>query len=133
MLTFGFDGDEANPHFPENYKENFVAYTGTHDNDTVLGWWENASEHAKEFAMETLDFDEDDDISLCFIKAVLASPAARAIIPMQDFLRLGSEGRMNTPGTVGGNWGWRMTEKPADALMKEIKKLNKKAKRGVKN
>lgn len=133
VLTFGFDGDETNPHFPDNYTENFVAYTGTHDNDTVLGWWSKASEEAKEFAMETLDFDEEDDISLSFIKAVLASPAERAIIPMQDFLRLGSEGRMNTPGTVGGNWGWRMTAPATDALKKEIKKLNQKAKRGVKS
>ncbi|MBE5781898.1 MAG: 4-alpha-glucanotransferase [Clostridiales bacterium] len=130
VLTFGFDGDETNPHFPDNYTENYVAYTGTHDNDTVLGWWEKASDRVKEFAMETLEFTEEDDIALCFIEEVLSSPAERAIIPMQDFLRLGSEGRMNTPGTVGHNWGWRMASPPSDALKKEMKALNQFHQRG---
>ena len=96
----------------------------------MLGWWEKAGEHAKKFAMETLNFTEEDDIPLCFIEAVLASPVNRAIIPMQDFLRLGSEARMNTPGTVGNNWGWRMTVPAPESLKKEMKKLNKACNRG---
>ena len=106
VIEFGFDSDEKNPHFPGNIVVNSVAYTGTHDNDTVMGWWEKASEPVKALAMKTLP--AAGDICEAMIECVFASPAQTAIVPMQDFLKLGGEARMNYPGTVGGNWLWRM-------------------------
>ena len=124
VLSFGFDGDETNPHFPENIFENCVFYTGTHDNDTSEGWWKNASENAKELAKKYLP--PRDSIHEAMIEEVLSSRAETAIIPMQDVLGLSSEGRMNTPGTVGSpNWRWRM--KPGDMrtdLAMELRDMN---------
>ena len=111
VLCFGFDSDEANPHFPLNISENCVFYTGTHDNDTVRGWWEHASDRTKDFARGYLP--ERSQITDSMIEAVLGSIADRAIIPMQDILALDGSARMNTPGTVGGgNWRWRMSASP---------------------
>ena len=89
VLTFGFDSDESNPHFIGHYTKNTVAYTGTHDNDTTLGWAEKADPKA-------------------FIRALFKSPCDTVVIPMQDVLGLGGYARMNYPGTTGGNWVWRM-------------------------
>ena len=113
VMTFGFDSDETNPHFPGSYRENTVAYTGTHDNDTVLGWAGSASPDALRFAMKYLGFSDLEDAPDAFIRALLEGPCDTAVIPMQDMLHLGTEARMNYPGTIGGNWLWRM--KP-DAL-----------------
>ncbi len=107
VLSFGFDGDETNPHFPDNISENCVFYTGTHDNDTAEGWWAAVGENTEVMARKYLP--ERDSIHEAMIEAVLGSRAETVIIPMQDILGLGSEGRMNTPGTVGApNWRWRM-------------------------
>lgn len=107
VLCFGFDSDATNPHFLGNIRENCVVYTGTHDNDTTLGWWEKASEKVRAFALENLP--QCDSICDSMIEAALGSAANLCVLPMQDILHLGSEARMNTPGTVGGgNWMWRM-------------------------
>ena len=107
VLQFGFDSDEKNPHFILNVSENTLLYTGTHDNDTTAGWWEQASENTKEFALKYLP--ERSTITKSMIEAALGSMANTVIIPAQDVLGLGSEARMNTPGTVGGtNWKWRL-------------------------
>ena len=112
VMQFGFDSDESNAHFFPNVSENCLLYTGTHDNDTSEGWWENAKESTKEFALKYLPHRE--KISQSMIEAALGSVADTVIVPMQDILSLGSEARMNTPGTVGGNnWKWRMD---SDAL-----------------
>lgn len=112
VLQFGFDSDTSNPHFLNNIPENCLLYTGTHDNDTAEGWWATASESTKEFADSCLP--ERDRISERMAQAALNSMADTVIIPAQDILGLGSEARMNTPGTVGApNWQWRM---PPDAL-----------------
>lgn len=108
VLTFGFDGDESNPHFPGCYSSNTVVYTGTHDNDTLVGWINTASEHALSLAMKVLHFDSKNQAADAFIRAVFESPCDTAVIPMQDLLKLGTEARMNLPGTIGGNWLWRM-------------------------
>ena len=108
VLTFGFDSDESNPHFPGCYQANTVAYTGTHDNDTVLGWANNASEKALAYAEKILDFKTKEEAPDAFIRALFRGPCDTVIIPMQDILHLGTEARMNYPGTVGGNWLWRM-------------------------
>ncbi|MBQ4157413.1 MAG: 4-alpha-glucanotransferase [Clostridia bacterium] len=124
VLSFGFDGGQDNPHFLANITENSICYTGTHDNDTLIGWWNQLGEETKKYAKENLP--ERDTISDSLIEAALGSPARIAIIPMQDILKLDGSARMNTPGTVGGsNWRWRM-EKGAltDELADKYRELN---------
>ena len=108
VLTFGFDSDESNPHFIGHYKPNCVAYTGTHDNNTTLGWAENADPKALAFAERTLGFKTASEAPEAFIRALFKSPCETVVVPMQDILGLGEDARMNFPGTTGGNWGWRM-------------------------
>ena len=93
------------------------------DNDTVLGWWEKAAEPVKAFARKELP--QIDDIVDAMIECAFRSIADTAIVPMQDFLHLGGGARMNYPGTVGGNWRWRMlTGAMTDALADGIRRLN---------
>ena len=130
VLVFAFGGGEENPHLPAHHEKNCIVYTGTHDNNTVLGWWQDADEGTRAHARRTLHMREGEDVAGKMIAAAFASPAQTAIIPMQDFLRLGSEGRMNTPGTVGGNWGWRMTAPAPRSVENEIVRLNQTYHRG---
>lgn len=130
VLTFGFDGDEANPHFPANYGQNAVAYTGTHDNDTTLGWAMKADPKVLAFAGKTIGFSAPSEAPEAMIRYLFKCPCNTVIVPMQDVLNLGSEARMNYPGTIGGNWGWRM--KPGmltQELSLKYYKLNKEANR----
>ncbi len=123
VLQFGFSGPE-HPFLPHNYVPECVAYTGTHDNDTVVGWFGNASRREREFALRYLCTDGR-DIAWDFIRAVWASVAMFAIAPMQDMLGLGGEARMNFPSRLGGNWQWRMRESDMnDALAARIHDLN---------
>jgi 4-alpha-glucanotransferase len=125
ILQFAFDDDMTNDFLPHNYDKPCVAYTGTHDNDTTIGWWRQAPEHERSFAVDYLDLDPDGDIARQFIEAVWASPAMFAIAPLQDFLSLGPEARMNTPGTTGGSWQWRIRHGEVDdALAARIADLN---------
>jgi 4-alpha-glucanotransferase len=107
VLQFAFDGDPKNPHLPANYPANSVAYTGTHDNDTVSGWWEAASE-AERVRVGALIPGAGAEIHWALIRLVADSGANLAIVPAQDLLGLGSGARMNTPGTSAGNWSWRL-------------------------
>lgn len=107
VLQFAFDHHADNPHKPENVRPDTVYYTGTHDNDTTRGWWESLPEAARVQVMTQLGVDAPDAVPGVMIDTVLASAAALAILPLQDVLGLGSEARMNTPGTVEGNWTWR--------------------------
>lgn len=110
ILQFAFDSSETNSTFlPHLYDKNFVAYTGTHDNDTVIGWYTKAKEADKKIAKDYMNFDGT-DIEWTFIRTLWASTADFALIPMQDFLGLGSEARFNTPGVGAGstNWQWQM-------------------------
>jgi 4-alpha-glucanotransferase len=125
ILQFAFGNDPQAPTFkPHNYVHDVVAYTGTHDNDTVVGWWSSsgagdstrtpedvAKEHA--FARAYLNF-KDEPIHWVLIRGIMASVANTAISLMQDVLGLGSEARMNLPGSSSGNWKWRM--KPGAAM-----------------
>jgi len=106
ILQFAFGGNADNPYLPDNYEKNCVVYTGTHDNDTTLGWSEKLSDAEKAYIFDYLG---NPAISLhcALIQTALASVANLAIIPMQDILELGTEHRMNTPGTTVGNWNWR--------------------------
>ncbi len=102
VLQFGLGTDPTNPHLPANHEENAVVYTGTHDNDTTLGWWESLS--AEDRASADVD---PADPAWSLIGTAWASRAALAVAPLQDVLELGGEARMNLPGTDSGNWSWR--------------------------
>jgi len=108
VLTFAFSTDETDEFLPHNYPVETVAYTGTHDNDTTLGWWESAPDDEREFARRYLSVDPADPVA-AFLDALWASRAMFTLAPFQDLLRLGSEARMNTPGTTEANWQWRMS------------------------
>lgn len=116
VLQFAFDGDPRNPHLPGNYPENVVGYTGTHDNDTTIGWWEAAPEDVKERARAALP-PSDAPLHWRFLEMVFGSAAALAVAPVQDLLGLDSAARMNVPGTSGSNWSWRL---PADSLTADV-------------
>lgn len=124
VLQFAM-GRGYNPHAPSQHKPNAIVYTGTHDNDTTLGWYRAASEYEQQKARRLTKAKGEEDIAISMIKTALASCADTAVVPMQDVLNLGSEARMNTPGTVGGNWNWRMMEIPGDKLAREYKKMVK--------
>ena len=107
ILQFGFGGDASNEFLPHNYVANTIAYTGTHDNDTARGWWDNASPHERAYVGSYLA-SGGDDIHWAMIRACCNSVANIAVFQLQDVLGLGSAHRMNTPGTVGDqNWSWR--------------------------
>jgi 4-alpha-glucanotransferase len=123
ILQFGFVSP-SDPFLPHNYTRNCVAYTGTHDNDTALGWYESAPEEERKFALRYLNSDGS-DFAWDLIRSVWSSVAVYAIAPMQDFLSLGTEARMNFPSRLGGNWEWRMSEADmSDALAKKIREFN---------
>lgn len=110
VLQFAFGGDAMNPHLPHNHEVDQVVYSGTHDNDTVVGWWRKAGKAEREHVRQYMRFKSDSDVHWEFIKCAVSSVALTAIIPMQDVLGLGDEARMNTPATQAGNWGWRVGE-----------------------
>lgn len=112
VLQFGFMGDADSPHLPHNYPREAVAYTGTHDNDTLLGfiWAMDPAERARLFAYCGYEGRRWEDAIGAAIRALYASSAATVILPVQDLLRYGNDTRTNTPGTASGNWGYRVTE-----------------------
>jgi len=111
ILQFAFGGDDHNPYLPGNFGEDAVVYTGTHDNDTTMGWFESTDEHVRQHALRVLDATSD-AMPWALIECALASPAMLAVIPMQDLLALGSEAKFNTPGTLDNNWSWRLNRLP---------------------
>ena len=117
VLQFGFCPDEDSIYLPHNYPKNCVAYTGTHDNDTMRGWYQTANERERDFAKLYVGAEREKDFSGSCIKAAMMSAADTVVIPMQDYLNLDGEARMNTPSTLGGNWMFRLTE---DMLTKEL-------------
>jgi 4-alpha-glucanotransferase len=108
ILQFAFGSDAANENLPHNYSSNFLVYTGTHDNDTTLGWFNSIDKKERRMLRKYLQ-GSGKQLVKNMIEAAWASAACTAIIPMQDVLGLGAEARMNTPGTSSGNWGWRFT------------------------
>jgi 4-alpha-glucanotransferase len=106
ILQFGFDGNEENAHIPHVHTEDSVVYTGTHDNNTTLGWWHELDEETRHRVRFYFGIDGH-DISWNLIRAALLSVARWAIIPLQDLLKLDGEHRMNVPGTAEKNWHWR--------------------------
>lgn len=108
ILQFAFDGNRNNPYLPYNFTHNAVAYTGTHDNNTTLGWFNDLNDGDKYRIYEYLGF-PNVSMPYALMREALASIANLVIIPMQDILELGGEHRMNTPGTMQGNWQWRFS------------------------
>lgn len=120
ILEFAFGSGADNEYLPHNLEtRNCIIYTGTHDNETIVGWYENADEESRTYAKEYLNIKDDDEIHFKFIAAAAASIADIMVIPMQDYLGLGNEARINTPSTLGGNWEWRMKK---GILTKELAK-----------
>lgn len=117
ILQFAFGDGSGNPYLPHNHEAASVTYTGTHDNDTTLGWFQSASDYEKNNLFDYLGIDGDAEMPLPVVRAALASVSRLAIIPVQDILGLGSEARFNTPGTLDGNWCWRLDS--LDALKAE--------------
>jgi len=123
ILQFGFSGPD-NPFLPHHYVTNCVAYTGTHDNDTAIGWFESAPDAERKFALRYLHSDGT-DFAWELIRSVWSSVAVYAVTPMQDVLGLGTEARMNYPSRLGGNWEWRMSEEDLSSeLAGRLRELN---------
>jgi len=113
VLQFGFGKDANSSHFPPHkFRKNLVAYSGTHDNDTILGWWVELYENDPEMRTYLQKYFATDgwEFQWTAIQALMASVANTVIFPLQDVLGLGSEGRMNTPGNAVGNWTWRYVQ-----------------------
>jgi len=130
VLQFAFDQHADNPHKPENVQPDTVYYTGTHDNDTTLGWWRALPDEVRQQVMQQLGVHDPEAVPDAMIDTVLQSRAALAILPLQDVLSLGSEARMNMPGTNNGNWAWRFEwdALPSDLATRLLQK-NQKANR----
>lgn len=135
VAQFGFDdAPDSSLHNPEAYPENVWAYTGTHDNDTTLGWfWEDNPRHRfreLESGRKALYRAVDGDIPWGLIEMVSASPARKAVFPVQDILELGSEARMNTPGTTHDNWQWRLlSEQLTDEALTRLRETTRQTNR----
>jgi 4-alpha-glucanotransferase len=120
ILQFGFSSDTKNIDLPHNYHRNVVVYTGTHDNDTTVGWFNSVAGAGSTRSAEQINTERDfclkylhsegTEIHWDFIRAVLASVADTAVVPLQDLLGLGTEARMNLPNSMQGNWNWRFDE-----------------------
>lgn len=125
VLQFAFDPKGDSEYLPHNYEKNVVVYTGTHDNDTIKGWFNSLSKEEKEFCKSYTGMKDEND-NWKFIKLAISSVANIAILQMQDLLNLGKEARINIPSTLGTNWRWRMSKNDlTDELAEKLKELNK--------
>lgn len=126
VLEFAFDSKEPSDYLPYNYDKNCVCYAGTHDNDTLKGWIKSAKKDDVKFAKEFLNVQDDKDLISEILRAGMASTADLFVAQIQDYLELGPKARINTPGTLGDNWKWRLSPDQLD------KKLAKRICKGVK-
>ena len=120
ILQFGFDGTPDNPHRPERFTQQSIVYTGTHDNETVAAWWQGMASDQRLEVARCFQFDLDASpgrVAWSLIEAALGSRAGVAVLPLQDLLVLGADGRMNNPSTPMGNWCWRM---PCNSLSTDL-------------
>lgn len=126
ILQFAFDSREDSDYLPHNYKQNSIVYTGTHDNDTTPHWFEALNEHDKDFAKRYMNLEDESKACSELIRLAFSSTADTCIIPIQDFLGLGAEARMNIPSTLGKNWRWRLVPgQLTEELAEQIKKLTR--------
>jgi len=125
VLQFSFDAFEDNPHKPQNIHSDTVVYSGTHDNDTSRGWFDSLNEHEQQHVMQVLQVSDVDDVVAALLEQASSSRANLSILPLQDLLGLGSEARMNTPGTTDGNWLWQFCWEQINTNMSEqLKQLS---------
>ncbi|MGL6170185.1 MAG: 4-alpha-glucanotransferase, partial [Fusobacteriaceae bacterium] len=133
ILLFAFDSKEENDYLPNKYPKNSVAYTGTHDNRTVLGWYQNCDPEDKESCekyLEKMPEVKSWEINWKFIEAVWSTKSQLALAQMQDILGLGDEARMNTPSTSENNWQWRLkSSQLTEDLAQRLKKVTKEFRR----
>jgi 4-alpha-glucanotransferase len=125
ILQFAFDGGPGNPYLPHNHTANNVVYTGTHDNDTTLSWYESLTPEQQSYVYQYLG-NPGMPMPWALVQSALASVARLAVLPMQDILELGEGSRMNTPGTMTGNWHWRfswdqLSEQKASKLARMVR------------
>ena len=116
VLEFAFDSRDsgcASDYLPHNYPENCVAYTGTHDNETIVGWWKSITAAERKLARDYLcdHATPEEKLYKCFISLIMRSAARVCVIPMQDYMGLDNRSRMNQPSTVGTNWKWRIKKR----------------------
>jgi len=114
VFQFGFSGDPLSPHLPHNYRDNLVAYTGTHDNNTLLGFWWELDEKTRKKALDYLG--NPSDACSASIRALMMSRAGTVIFPVQDLLGFGADTRINMPGRAMGNWRYRLTKDQMESL-----------------
>ena len=132
VLQFAFDGDPTNPFLPHNYDTNCLACTGTHDNNTTRGWYENLSEHERENVWRSLETNElpADQVAPDFLRRVWQSAASVTIAPFQDIANLSTDARMNVPGQAEGNWNWRIpADHSCDGCFDELRRLTESSRR----
>jgi len=126
VLEFAFDSRDsgcANDYLPHNYPVNSVAYTGTHDNETIVGWWSSITKEEQKLARDYMcdQYTPESELYKSLISLIMRSSAKLCVIPMQDYLGLGNNCRINTPSTVGKNWKWRVNSRQLSLkLQKEI-------------
>ncbi len=118
ILQFAFGGDASNLYLPHNLRANSVVYPGTHDNDTTLGWYRSIDDKTRDHVRSYFRI-SGQEISWDFIRVAYASVSNLAVISMQDFMSLGAEARINTPGVAAGNWQWRYSPPQLDRLLQE--------------
>ncbi len=123
VLQFAFDTREESDYLPHNYASHTVVYTGTHDNDTVMGWMNTAPKESVKFAKKYFNLTRKEGYHWGMMRGAWASVSDLAVVPMQDVLGLGSKARMNTPSTLGCNWKWRA--KKSDITLRLAKKIRK--------
>ena len=120
VLEFAFDPREPSEYLPHTYTENCVAYTGTHDNETLVQWCRGQSAEVIAYARDYLGLSAEDDLCEAIIRSGMNSKAGLFVVQMQDWLRLGAEARMNYPGhLLPENWCWRLTPGQADDALAE--------------
>lgn len=131
VLQFAFDGKKENPYLPQNHTKHSIVYTATHDNDTTIGWFESLSTETQQYVRKCINY-EIENMPWPVIFAALDSVSNLVMLPMQDILNLGKGNRMNTPGTIEGNWKWRFDWSQIDAhlatkfaeLLEKYKRIN---------
>jgi 4-alpha-glucanotransferase len=126
VLEFAFDSREESDYLPHNYTPNCIVYTGTHDNNTIKGWYEDLKPEDRQLSIDYMNnaSTPKEQIHWDFIRLALASVAKLAVIPVQDYLGLGGEARINVPSTLGKNWRWRLLSgEMTDELAHKCRKI----------